>query len=204
MLHETLCHSQSVLLIGEEMELQAQLARALFPHLLIFTDNFDNGLQILKRNTIDLVLINARKAVRPINGFMLRVNRSTSPPRVIVLFGRQLFDKQFYSQAGVHRCFDKQLGLKQLAECLLRELAQVFREKSMIKEKRNDFQETEGVKPSNDSLSDYLRDGGDGPRGNITAQFELMESGGENRFLPGNKAIQPVWEEHETAGNRQS
>ena len=178
MLQETLYHSQSVLLIGEELGLQAQLARDLFPHLLIFTDNFDNGLKILKRNTIDLVLINARKCVRLINGFMLRVNRSTSPPRVIVLFGRQLFDEQFYSQAGVHRCFDKQLGVKQLAECLLRELAQVLREKCMIKEKRNDFQETEGVKPGNGFLPGHLRDGVDGPPGNITAQFELMESGG--------------------------
>jgi DNA-binding NtrC family response regulator len=204
MLHETLCHSQSVLLIGEELGVRARLARALFPHLVIFTNSFENALKILKRSTIDLVLLNDRKEVRSMNDFMSRVNINTSPPRVIVLFGRQLFDKQLYSQAGVHRCFDKQLGLKQLAECLLRELAQVFREKSMIKEKRNDFQETEGVKPSNGSLPDYLRDGGDGPPGNITAQFELMENGWKNRFLPGNKAIQPVWEEHETAGNRQS
>ena len=166
MLHETLCHSQSVLLIGEELGFRARLARALFPHLVIFTNSFENALNILKRSTIDLVLLNDRKEVRSMNDFMSRVNINTSPPRVIVLFGRQLFDKQLYSQTGVHRCLDKQLGIKQLAECLLQELAQVLLKKSMLEEQRNDLQETEGARSSNASLSDYLIGGSDMSPGN--------------------------------------
>ena len=104
----------------------------------------------------------------------------------------------------MHRYLDKQLGIKQLAERLLQELAQVLLKKSIIEEQRNDLQETEGAKPRNDTLLDYLMDRPDVSPGNITAQVELMESGGENRFSPDNNGIQLVWEEHETVGNRQS